>query len=221
MTLEQLFVDEIIENEGIEFIQFFYPEIKPLIDSGKLKIIENQYEPNSLDNFEENRRIGENDSYICDLIRHDKIQEFIMYVNKKKVPYKTFRVERSIFETNSFLLTKESTLIEYAAFFGSIQIFQFLLLNEAELTSSLWLYAIHGQNAEIIHILEENKVKLPNDSYEKCFVEAVKCHHNDIANYFKDNFILEKDVNENIFTCCFRYYNYEHFPNDITLYHII
>ena len=119
------------------------------------------------------------------------------------------------------MLIKEPTLIEYAAFFGSIQIFKFLLLNEVELTSSLWLYAIHGQNAEIIHILEENKVKLPNDFYEKCFVEAVKCHHNDIANYFKDNFILEKDVNENIFTCCFRYYNYEYFPNDITLFHII
>ena len=50
------------------------------------------------------------------------------------------------------------TLIEYADFFGSIQIFNYLRKNGAELESSLWIYAVHGQNPEIINFLEENKI---------------------------------------------------------------
>ena len=56
---------------------------------------------------------------------------------------------------------KKITLIEYAAFFGSIQIFNYLKLNKISLTPSLWKYAIHGNNAEIIQILEENHFQLP------------------------------------------------------------
>lgn len=47
-------------------------------------------------------------------------------------------------------------MIEYAIFNGSIQIFQYLKLNNTQLTPSLWFYSIHCKNPEIIHILEEN-----------------------------------------------------------------
>ena len=85
--------------------------------------------------------------------------------------YLDSKIEQSIYETNSFLLKNsienpekqmykylnhkrlkiknEISLIEYAAFYGSIQIFQYLRMNNASLNKSLWLYAIHGQNAEI------------------------------------------------------------------------
>ena len=36
---------------------------------------------NILPGFIEKRRIGENDSYICQLIRQDSIKEFVFYVN--------------------------------------------------------------------------------------------------------------------------------------------
>ena len=51
---------------------------------------------------------------------------------------------------------KKPTLIEYAAFNGSIQIFQYLKMNKVELNEELWSYAIHSGNAQIIHLLEEN-----------------------------------------------------------------
>ena len=35
------------------------------------------------------------------------------------------------------------------------------MMNEVDLTSSLWLYAIHSNNAELIHMLETNNVCLP------------------------------------------------------------
>lgn len=49
----------------------------------------------------------------------------------------------SIFEANSYLIEKKTqTLIEYAAFFGSIQIIKYLHFNNVELDPSLWIYVI-------------------------------------------------------------------------------
>ena len=90
-----------------------------------------------------------------------------------------------------FLKTKKNegfSLIEYAAFFGSIQIFNHLRFVNAKLTSRLWYLAIHGKNAEIIHFLEDNYVELEDKSYKKMFYESIKCHHIEIANYFMNNF---------------------------------
>ena len=36
-------------------------------------------------------------------------------------------------------------MIQYAAFFGSIQIFSYLKSEGAKLTSSLWMHAVHGK----------------------------------------------------------------------------
>lgn len=141
--------------------------------------------------FEKKCRIGENDSPICEIIRNDEIDEFITYVTRADFPLSS-HINPSIFETNEFLFDKTPTLIEYAAFFGSIQIFRFLLLNDVKLTEDLFLYAIHGRNADIIHILESNKIK---PKYDKCLFEAIKCNHNEITNYIFSNY-LENDINK-------------------------
>ena len=92
------------------------------------------------------------------------IEEFIIYVNKNNYQLDSF-IETSHYETNSFLLKAEKVkLIEYASFFGSTQIFKYLYLNGIELSPSLWNFAIHGDDEEMIHILEEEKVCPPNYS---------------------------------------------------------
>ena len=112
------------------------------------------------------------------------------------------------------------SLIEYAAFFGSIQIFQYLQFNKVELYPSLWYYSIHGRNPEIIHLLENLHVKPLSDSdyYGFCFSEAIEFHHNEIADYIKNNYFNEKDNSyqmvDNLFTS-FRLYNYDSIPEDI------
>ena len=52
-------------------------------------------------------------------------------------------------------------------------------MNEAELTPFLWQFAIHGKNADIIHLLEDLHVEI--ESNDLLYNEAVKCHHNDIV----------------------------------------
>ena len=78
-------------------------------------------------------------------------------------------------------------------FYGSIQIFQYLRLSNVDLLPSLWLFIIHGKNPELIHILEENKIEPELNNYQICLVESIKCHHNEFAYYFLNNYLNGED----------------------------
>lgn len=116
--------------------QYFAPEIKHFVNENfhssriyfnALKNIINKDLPAD---FEENRLQGENEKKICEMIRDDKIIDFITYVNKTNYSLKS-HISPSIYETNSFLIKKQvkktkymiqndeeenPTLIEYATF---------------------------------------------------------------------------------------------------------
>lgn len=70
------------------------------------------------------------------MIRNDIVIDFISYVNKRNIRL-SLTIPKTIYETNVFLIKHNPTLIEYAAFFGSIQIFQYLLMNNVEINSNL------------------------------------------------------------------------------------
>lgn len=192
-----------------KYLHYFFPEIKPFIDSKLVSQIEkeiHEFIQNGFEVFENNRKIGENDLYVCNLIRNDLVEDFIAYTTKSCMNLSSNINRKSIFETNSFLMERTPTLTEYATYFGSIQIFKYLAINNVQLKPSLWEYAVYSNNAEIIHLLEEHKVKC-ND-YCMCFNDSIKCHHNNIATYIKENYInYYINTNNGIM-----YYNYTFFP---------
>ena len=200
-----------------QYPHYFFNEIKSFIDDELKEEIAKQLP----ENYEEKRKKGENDSHICELIRDDMIDEFISFVNQNNFDLNSM-IEDSIFETNSLLMKYQSALIEYSAFFGSTQIFKYLYMNGVNLSPSLWIYAIHSENPELINLLEQNKV-IPFDNslfcegYNECLKEAIKCHHNDMANYLQNNYIEknESDFDDNIISYSFHYCNYSYFPSDI------
>lgn len=98
------------------------------------------------------------------------------------------------------------SLIEYAAINGSAKIFKYLIENKVKIDDSIWLYAIHGKNPEIIHILEKNQIK-PN-SYEELYLESIKCHHNDLAKYIKNKYLADKN-DIDISAESIQYYNFK------------
>ena len=104
-------------------------------------------------------------------------------------------------------------MIEYAAFFGSTQIFKYLQLNYAPLDKNIWLYAIHSNNGDLIHILEELGIK---PQYEECLKESIKCHHNNIANYIFDMYKDDDQDDDNMIECAVKNYNYSLIPDDMT-----
>ena len=226
LTMNDYIISKIIKYK---YHLYFAPELRPHIESVKnaTRLFFNDTTVKDINeelpyHFYEYRKRGENEKYICELIRNDSVEEFITYVNKNNYSLES-TIELSLYETNYSLLNnkinvskKEPTLIEYAAFFGSIQIFQFLLISKAEINPYIWDYAIYGQNAEIIHILEENNIYPFFGGYKNCFQEAIVCHHNNIASYILDNYMPEEsEFCSDIFILALNTYNFAFIENDL------
>ena len=217
MTMDESIVNKFRNNKKYKnekYQQYFQPEIQSFNN-----------EKNELpDNFFEKRKIGENDNVICKIIQKDLVKDFIIYINKNCCQVNS-TINSSIYETNNFLLKKEYveckeiSLIEYAAFFGSIQIFNYLFLNGAEIKPSLWIYAVHGQNPDIIHCLEANKIspsQKDNVTFEQIFYESIKCHHINIANYILNNYLQnEIEYSNDTLINSLKYYNFMFIQSDI------
>ena len=213
------FLLDIYDESKIEDIKkYFSPELGNFKKLGF---------PESIDKFLEYRDKGQNESYICEVIRQDAVVEFISHVNMGNISLSS-EIKESIFETNSIFLNKRPLLIEYATFYGSIQIFQYIKMNKPNiLNGDLWIYAIHSNKAEMIHALEENKIFPIDRTYEACLIESIKCHHNEIANYIRDSLFdrskwNEKEYDEDdededelgIYKSPVLYHNFEFMPDD-------
>ena len=159
--LEQKLLEITDLPQGEAFRAYFYPELEETLNNDEKDKYLNVFKDFNIEYkkeiFTANRKKGENESYICSLMREDLVEEFISYVNRSNISLSS-QIPISLFESNQFLNGKNCGLIEYSAFFGSIQIFNYLHFNKVPLTPSLWLFTIHGNNADLIHLLEENKV---------------------------------------------------------------
>ncbi|KAK8837055.1 hypothetical protein M9Y10_037104 [Tritrichomonas musculus] len=187
-----------------EYIPYFYPEFESFFDDQLKQEIKSQL-PEDMNLFEQKRKIGQNDSEICRLIRNDSIDDFIKFVNQNNYPL-DYEIEKSIYETNNYLTYCFPTLIEYSAFFGSVKIFKYLITNGANLGASLMSFSSHGNNSEIIHILEEKQIEIADFDY----YESIKCHSIDVSNYLKQKL---NDVNG--CSQCLHYYNFIELENQI------
>ena len=237
IAIDEYIVKKIVKTDKYikaKYPQYFQPEIQPFInekwfpkyDPEDKELKENKWveemKKELPERFYEKRNEGENDNQICELIRKDMIAEFVKYITQNCVP-RNAKIRPSIYETNSFLLKNQDneedggfSLIEYAVFYGAIQIFNNLRLEGVELTPSLWLLAIHSQNADMIRLLEDNHVKLNDKSIEQVFYESIKCHHNNIANYFINNFLQNDEENsQDTFNQCLKYYNFAFLKNEL------
>ena len=191
-----------------KYIQFFIKEVTSYFKEQPFEVKSTKEKNDAL--FEECRRLGESDTYVCKLIRNDNIEDFITFVEKNNYSLDS-PTEITIFNTNKLLDNKRTTLIEYAAFHGSIQIFKYLYLNKVKLSDSLWIHAIHGDNEEIIAILEQNKVK-PYGGFERLYKEAIICHNYDMAYYIQMKHLKRKKIE--YFTESIQSFNFSFFEKD-------
>lgn len=203
------------------YLPYFYPEFKSMITKKSISNYSPTFNFSELENmndeelriFNEKRKKGENDHTICGLIQKDSLGEFIKYLTITELPLNS-KIKRSIFETNSFLLNENPTLFEYAAFYGSNKIFNYLLLNKFEIEPSIWNFAVHGNSAFIIHSLEEQKIELNDADYVLCMFEAIKSHNFNIIDYLINNFMEQWD-DVLYYQPIIKSYNYELFPENL------
>ena len=208
ILIDEFIVSQITSNKYVEkkYAEYFAPEIKGFITeefinkyckSNKYLADEeliNKIRKDVPDDFFDKRKEGENDNYLCELIRLDKVKDFGSYIHRQNLSF-GITIKESIFETNPFLIDKSNVkLNEYAAFFGSNEIIKYMKVNQGiEATPDMWYYAIHSKNGELIKELEGKHVLPQESNYERILKESIKCHHNDVSKYIIDNLIYEQD----------------------------
>ena len=111
------------------------------------------------------------------------------------------------YETNSFLRNKKLSMIEYAAFQGSFDIFKHLMTLNATINPSILLYAIHSNNNEFVDFLLQNVLQIDEEISNLCLLESIKCHHIQIMEFFKE-FHFKDDGKINLPKQCFKNFNY-------------
>ena len=149
--------------------------------------------------------------------------DFIVYMYKEGLPFDSV-IKKSIFETNPYLFdNKDVTVMEYASFFGSLEIINFLIMRGVEQLPSIWIYSVHSENSQLIQFLENRKSFPQDNSYKEILEESIKCHHNELSKYITSYLIKEEYLaydNENVFDnnlyrYSVEYDNYCFFPFDI------
>ena len=167
-----------------------------------------------------NRKNGYHPSSLHKSIREDDIETFQSIISKNNINF-NYIIEYSYYERTPFF-QEDLTLIQIAAFYGSIKIFKFLMIqNENINKENLLEYSYFGRNYEIIHLCEK-EYKFS----EKVYLQAIKTHQNDLLSYYIDNFgdqITEDEDVENLLSDfvyeekevsndeneCYKYLNYE------------
>lgn len=202
--------DESLRSQN--FFLYFYPEIvKNFPSSPSLKEIKfstikkhveiSNYKPQSesddqyyLDKFIELRSKGKNPNLVALSIRSDDVERLQQLLAQTNTSFDS-TIEKSIFERFIFIndssITKNITLIEYAAFFGSIKCFKFLYQKYKQIPKTTGLFAVAGGNYDIVHLCE-GQIFFDDQSLEI----SIRFFHPELSEYLEDNFNIKKTVDD-------------------------
>ena len=158
---------------------------------------------NSFDfrDFKNRRNAGKNDSPIALSIREDDVERCQAVISSSNIKIDS-HIPYSLFEVLEGVNQKENmpSLLEYAAFFGSIKCFKFLIMNNSPITDKLISFAIFGGNIEIIHICEGYHAPL-----KLALRSSICCFRDDFFEYFQDSQYVE--FTDSAICCSIRNYN--------------
>ena len=128
-----------------------------------------------------NRSLNYHPSSLHKVIREDDFDKFQIILSRNNYSI-NHKIEYSPYE-RSRMIEKEMSLIQIAAVYGSLTIFKFLSIQKRIIISkNLLSYAYFGYNYEIIHLCEQRC------SYRRVYIQPFLFHHNDLLNYYIENF---------------------------------
>lgn len=129
---------------------------------------------------------------LVQLIKEDKINEFQDFISKNNYNIEN-EIPQSHFEMHQILFNAKP--IEYAAFFGSINIFKFLLNKDNNINfGNLLEYAIAGGNIDIIHIIENESHDDDIKSNQRLLELAILYMNNELIEYIVHSYPVKIDA---------------------------
>lgn len=134
----------------------------------------------NFESFLEFRDKWTNNDPITISIREDDADKLREIISKNNLNY-DLEIPYSLFEDISCFFKKKSMpkMIDYAAFYGSVNVFKYLLMNDSKITEKTLEFAVYGGSYEIIHILESAKCP-----YSDALEASIRVHNNELYDYF-------------------------------------
>ncbi|OHS95863.1 hypothetical protein TRFO_10266 [Tritrichomonas foetus] len=148
------------------------------------------------------KKLAINPDELAIAIRKDNFEDFQTIISNSNLDI-NMTIDNSQYERFNFINCRP-TLLEFSAFFRSIIIFKYLLMNGAKLTPKLPKFATAGGNYEIIHILESR-----NMSFDGCLDIAIAYFREDLINYFIETKNYQFSISSLV--SAIMNYNYEYF----------
>lgn len=178
-------VDDVKNIKSLYFMHYKSDEdINKMKNDIDFDEVNNNIEKLKKNNWELHKKLisdGNNPSLIANILREDDINKLQDLSSNDSFDF-SGEVEHSIYErhyfVNNFLIVK---LIDFAAFFGSIKCFDYLLLNGADINGT-GQYAVASGNLEMIHKLEGKEA-----TFEYSHEAAIEYHQNQIFFYLYNN----------------------------------
>lgn len=137
-------------------------------------------------------RSGFNPFGIAPVIRNDDVEEFERYILDHREVFQK-KISLSIYDCN--VLLKDANVLEYAAYFGSIEIFNYIIKNAPNIddlfTQRLVNFAVISGNPEIYDRIDDYfTLRQPNvNVFQYSLPFSLAFHHNEITErliYFKN-----------------------------------
>lgn len=177
IELNLWFLPELIEVHGLETIQNHFQSIpnysfKFINDKNEQKrdnyiSFVLSYLPDKIELYKEMRDKEEPVDLLTKSLRIDDIDTLQSIISKSKINLSQSIVPFNLFE--NFIDNGNTRYIDYAAAYGSLKCFKYLLLNHFDIDDSTFACAVFGGNIEIIKIVQQN-----NDSIQSEFNTTMK-----------------------------------------------
>lgn len=147
------------------------------------------------------------------LIIKDDIESFIEYQSQDiKFDFEMEVLENPLDKYESH--KRKLKLIDYAARWNALKIFKFLLAKNVKISRESMRYAIEGGNYEIIHILEQQNVKLLDSIYN----DISRFHRYELWDYLLDKSVIFKSGEKGEYIDVRPEYSQGYYNNLITLF---
>lgn len=151
------------------------------------------YLPDKIDLYKKMLDSLEPDDEITKSLRHDDVDTLQTIITRSEIAISKAHIPYNIFDH------KTPTFIDYAALYGSIKCFKYLLLNDASINNNSLYYALSGGNTEIIKIVDQRSTDLQSElSDDKTIKPAIVIHRNDLFDWIFENRFVNKKIDRDL-----------------------
>lgn len=196
----------ITEDDPDNTIDDFIDDQLPEYPTNKIKYFIQLYYPDKMELFKKMRDSGEPNDELTKSLRNDDVDTLQSIVTKRETNFSKSFVPFNLFE--QFVQNGGTSYINYAAAYGSIKCFKYLLLNHATIDDSTFKYALFGGNIEIIKIVDQQSISTENkrvvqnqrppSKYQNIdTLPSIMKHSNDLFDWVLENKYSTKSKIEN------------------------